>query len=830
MPSRKSFRHRFSQLSALAPNTFLLTAGVACIVGATAARGVNAAGIQLPAVSSIPRQIILGLLGVFLVSASLYFHTGTNKPEMPMTLNSDRLSLPAPTPRPRLSMRFTGRADLLRDLNATLGQFGRAVLVGLGGVGKTQVALAYINERRSEYEIVWWVRAEEGAILADDFIEIGRVYGVAFATDDSQPQKITIVREWLSQRERWLIVFDNVEDTQTLAPFLPSGPGGHILLSSRRRMWWDFPTLIVAPWKREESIEFLRHAVEDSRTADALADQFGDLPLALEQASTYVQETSTSPADYLDLIRKRMPEMLGAGTASNYSRTVATAWSVSFDRVRREVPEAQDVLRLYAFFAAEGIPHTLLTSADPKILSRALRTMVDDRLAYNRAISALVRYSLIQASRESVTVHRLVQAVTRQDLTPNDAKRYATMAARVARAAFPSDVGYTMHWQRCSQLLPHAMAAARHAQKLGVALEDATWLFERVGSFLRSRGEYDLARTSFESALSTLKGPHDFVDPDPADVFNKLGMVLRATGLLIEARDTFLEAERMDAASRGSDHPHVASILDNLGTVYRGLGDIGNARTAHERALAIKQARLPSDHIHLAVTLNGLGTSSRELGDLAAAREYHERALEIRQNVLGDDHPDVSTSRNNLGNVLADLGEFPTARLLLTQAMRADEAAFGPDSPVLAADLTNLGTVLFEMNNLDEARQTLERALAINEHLLGPEHPDVAAILNNLGVSLHLQGELDLAHDSLARALVIDESAIGPNHRDVAKVLVNVAVVDAALGDPHRANAARNRARSILASADQGPVDLERLSRWIRIDKDVAIAETEPDA
>lgn len=807
----------------------LLTAGLGAVVAAIASGGVEAAGVRIPAISSLPRQLLLGGFGLLLILASAHFDTRPTASEGEMTISNDRLPLSSRTPRPRLSPRFTGRDAILQSLRDSLERYGRVVLVGLGGVGKTQLALAYLGRFRTHYDMVWWVRAEEGAVLVDDYVELAESYGISLAKATTPSQQVAAVNRWLSRRTGWLLVFDNVEDAQTLEPYLPGSAGGHVVITSRRRMWWDFHSLTVGPWMRSESLDFLRVTIPDEALGDALADLFGDLPLALEQALAYIRETSTPPLDYLQLARRRMPELLDAGSASSYSKTVATAWSVSFDKIRGEAPGANAVLHLYSFLASEGIPHALLTNADARTLPKELRALAADRLAYNRAISALVRYSLVQATTESITIHRLVQAIVRQGLKPADARRGAAMAVTMMRSVFPTDVGTATRWERCTRFLPHALVAAERATEAGVCLGDAAWLFERIGSFLRARGDYGSARRAFEAALALLRQPHDFVEPELADVSNKLGMALRASGLLTEARDTFLQAEQAEIADHGPDSHHRAAILDNLGTIHRAMGDLDSARGAHTQALAIKGQLLGDEHPDLAVTLNGLGTTLRELGETLEARRTHARALAVREIALGDHHPDVATSLNNLGNVLADLRQLPTARALLERAVGTDEAAFGAESPPLAADLNNLGAVLLDVGELDEGRQTLERAQVMNERLLGAGHPDVAAILNNLAVGCGMQGDYDIAHELLVTALAVDEAALGTDHRDVAIILRNTADVLSALGQTGSATDARGRSDAISASFERSSGTKAAPTKWIRIDKDVAIAETDPN-
>jgi tetratricopeptide (TPR) repeat protein len=649
---------------------------------------------------------------------------------------------PAISNLPARNPNFSGRDELLEYLHASL-QAGsaaavvpRAGLHGLGGVGKTELALEFAHRFASDYDIAWWMPAEEPTSTIAALAALAGRLGVKEVAD--QQEMVAHLFDLLRGQDRWLLVYDNAErPDERLAGLLPPGGGGHVLVTSRWSAWGRQATpLRVDALTREESIAFLseRTGAVDQASLDELAELLGDLPLALEEAAAYLEETGVGLDEYLELVRTRAREMFGLDQPPDDEqgdqRRVATVWSLSLERVHQGAPAAEALLSLCAFLASD-IPRGL-PREQPQVLPERLAQAVSDPLVYNRMLSAVGRYSLATVSPATVGVHRLVQAVIQARLGNEDERAWADAAVRLLRASFPNDSWEVASWPTCERLLPHVLAASGHAERLAVAGEQAGWLLDRSSRYLGGRGLYRQARPIAEQALAVTEAAIGPTDLEVAWRCDALGGVLQDLGDLRGARVRYERALAIGEAALGPGHPDVATWRSNLGGVLKDLGDLQGARVQRERALAIGEAALGPNHPKVATHRGNLGSVLQDLGDLAGARVQLERALAISEAALGPNHPETAIRRSDLGSVLQDLGDLAGARVQLERALEISEATLGPDHPTVGIRRNNLGSVLRDLGDLAGAQVQYKRALAIGEAALGSDHPNVAVYRGNL--------------------------------------------------------------------------------------------------
>lgn len=471
---------------------------------------------------------------------------------------------------------FTGRESLLADIRSALASGQPVVLHGLGGMGKTQIAIQYSYHHMADYQVVWWIRSEESATLASDYSDLAG--NLDLPKMDDQREIVRAVRLWLGRNKDWLLIFDNADNPAKISDYLPQGGRGHVIITSRDSTDWGSTAtaLEVKKFDRAESIEFLhkRTKQEDEDAADALAEELDGLPLALEQAVAYILAKGIRLGDYLELFRTRRKELWkDEKPPADYRDKVDTTWNLAMDQVKEEAPESADLLNLCAFLASDDIPRMLFGEG-----SEHFPESLTNPLAVNRAVDALRRYSLIDARPEMLYVHRLVQAVTRDQLSGEERKRWVEAAIQLVNSAFPTQSDDVLTWDKCTILFPHAMAVADHAEKLGTSPESTCRLLNQAGCYLHGRAEFIEAKSAIERALNigerTLRPDHPLL----AICVNNLGEGLRAQYDLVSAKKLLERALKIDEKVFGPNHPYVAIRLNNLGLVQQAMRDMDGAK------------------------------------------------------------------------------------------------------------------------------------------------------------------------------------------------------------------------------------------------------------
>lgn len=587
---------------------------------------------------------------------------------------------PAPT------LPFVGREPDLAALWPLLQRSGRVAVHGLGGVGKTQLAVAYADRRGAEYpDGTFWLRADQESSILSDLASLSWHTALPERRRPEQGQQITAVVRWLRAHPRWLLVLDNVEPAarEAIDRWLAGLPG-HLLSTSRTPMWPVRLRLGLLSPEQSTSLLLQRTRQCDGEAAGAVAEALGGLPLALAQAAAYVEVSGRDLASYAELLRTRLVELMGETPPEDYPSTVATTWRLSFERLEHACPAAVALLRLCAFLAPDDIPISVL-QAHAHVLDGDLRQVLADDIALDRAVGALRQYSLAERQGDRLSVHRLVQAVVRESLPEAERRGWLARAIRLLAAAVPDDPpNQPERWPLSARLVAHAQSVDELTRSCPVEPGRLSRLLDLTGRYLWARGEFWQGRPFFDRALAI--------------------------------RDAVF----------GPDHPETADTLDCFALLMWQRGDLAAARPLHERALAINERVHGPDHVETASSLNNLASLLARQGELAAARSMHQRALTIRERALGPDDVLTANSLNNLGQLLFDMGEPAEARPLLQRALAICEARLGPDHPHTAVCLHNVARVLHEQGESSAARPLIERALAIRERVLAPGHDQTA--------------------------------------------------------------------------------------------------------
>ena len=686
---------------------------------------------------------------------------------------------------PRIPV-FTGRVEELERLdailikdNAAVGQtIGLAAVQGLGGVGKTALAIEYAYRFRCLYEGVCWCPAETRVGLLSSLAGLLVLLGAAAAEEaDVEKAAKAALRRLAEQRAPWLLIYDNVSSPDEIADLLPPAET-RVLITSRFSDWGGWAeevSLDVLPLEEAVALLQRRSGRSDAEGAKVLAEALGNLPLALEHAAAYCKRTQMRFADYAV---KASSLIIAAPRGEGYPRSVAATFGLAITEAVAQCPAAEPIMAYLAQCSSERIPMTLIEGA------------VEDEAQRLQALTALAEVSLVkhhpfEDTTAAVTLHRLVQIVarTRSQATGSAHDAVGRLIARLV-AIYPGEGHSDPHsWPLCAQLTPHLLARRDACFDHAFVCAAGPELLDRAGRYFHGRAAHSQAAQLFRDAVAIREKTLGPEHSDTATSLNNLADVLRDQGDFAGARPLHERALAIRERALGPEHPDTATSLNNLATLLKAEGDFAGALPLYQRALAIREKVLGPEHPDTATSLNNLANLLRDQGDFAGARSLHERALAIREKALGPEHSDTATSLNNLAVILKAQGDFAQARPLFERALSIYERALGLEHPAAALSLNQLAFLLQAQGDFAGAQPLCERALAIREKALGPEHPATARSLNNLASLLKARGDLAGARRLHERALAIHETALGPDHPHTATSLNHLAVLLQAQGD-----------------------------------------------
>lgn len=633
------------------------------------------------------------------------------------------------------------------------------VLHGLGGVGKSRLAVEFAWRHEAEFSALLFVKAASPASFRMDLAALSGplVLDLGMSVDDKEEAKIGAVLRWLDEHPGWLLIVDNVDDEQAaeeVKSLLPRLTRGRVLITSRLADWStivELPPLDLQQLPLAAATEYLLAKTESGRVAMAadedsartLADELGCLALALEQAGAYINKRRLSIPDYLRRLHEKAQEVLDWHDKRLliYEKSVALTWITSFQQLS---PAGRSLLQLLAWLAPDPIPVSLL-EGDP--------SLADERLD---ALADLEGYCFAKRTDDGrwISVHRLVQEITRRRESAGPGRGdqaapspeggssavptgllAALRALDVGAPANPKDTRDLLSW---AGLQPHVAAAAAQAEKLGIEEPTARLLCD-LGTFLVGKAVFAEAEGPLKKALS------------------------------------------MDRRRLGDRHPDVARDLVALSRLLRETERIVEAEEACRLALAIDEEG-SAGPVVIARDLIGLGEALFRAKRLPEREPLYRRALELIRKQHGESHPAVAECLNNLGSALQDLKRYEEAETLYRRSIAVGEQVMAPTDRDLAIWNNNLATLLGETGHAVEAEAGYRKAIAIFEAGPVPDHPDLAIALSSLATKLISAGDLGQAEPLLARALEIRERRLGKEHSLTVKSVFSLAGVLAGLG------------------------------------------------
>jgi len=609
----------------------------------------------------------------------------------------DRIwNIPPPCPR------FTGREAHLAQLLLPPSAGRISVIIPRlttmheqGGIGKTQLALAYAARVKKDMHWGWRLRAHNRTVLLADYIDLGEELGLPIAPNNDHLATLALVRSTLAERTPpWLLIFDDVVQSDDIVDLLPPSHQGRIIITSRDPLGWvgiaEPHELPVFP--RKQSTDYLQRNSQNQQqdrkkdpeaenTVHALAELLGDLPLALEHARSYMESTGTSLSACLEALLSGSPPLTFPGPGvPRHSKIVHCTTRLSAKSAARHSTAAWDLLETMAWLAPDDIPDTVFATFSHRLGEEGIH----DTTAFDQLAGTVERFGLTQ--RSPVTGTSSLHPLTQNALRAGQKKKAMSSlsnAIDLIADAYPDESWTPATWAVCSLLTPHALTLASHAFAHDISSVNLAELLHNTGVYLFSR--YTDCNTALHCLDQTLTLEEQVHEPN---------------------------------------HPEIGVTLGNLSRIAHRQGQFERALAYQERALQVNETAYGHHHLEVAIALGNLGVIEDQLGLLDRARTHHRRALTILEHTRGAEHPDIAIAIGNLGIVEHRLGLFEEAKTHIRLSYTLNMKVYGEHHPEVAISLINLGLTERATGNTENAASCFHRANELLTEAYGPNHPD----------------------------------------------------------------------------------------------------------
>jgi tetratricopeptide (TPR) repeat protein len=746
---------------------------------------------------------------------------------------------------PARNARFTGRETVLRELRAQL-RSGAAVVLfgtqavalqGMGGVGKTQLALEYAYRYRTAYDVVAWLRADSEESLESSLHDLGEALDLQSEQSGADYAR-AVVQELGRDKRRWLVIIDNADEPEAIRSYLPHGPG-HVIITSRNMSWGEqTQPLQVDVFTREESKDHLVQRVKSLSREDAalVAEQLADLPIVVAAAAAWLAETLTPVAEYLDLIREEGPS---AALSATTDQSIARTWDLSLNRLRDRDRAAYRLFQLCSVMAPE-IPLDLVYSDQMAEYLKKFNPALSERMARGSLVQQINRLALLRLDqrpaaagdterRGQIIIHRVVQNVVRDRMSESElADARAQVQQVLARARPDGDVDDQENWPKFRILWPHLDASdAAHSTDESVRqlILDRVRLYYQQGDSAAGLERAERTSRLWAEQLATT------TEPVAADVLRRqllflrfnLANMLREVG---EFQRSYQVDEEVLAAQQEllpENHPHVLMTRGGLAADLRGLGRYPEALDLDLDTYNAWQEHYGEENARTLAARNNLAVSYRLMGDFRLAAEHDEQTLIRRREVLGDLAFLTLASAACLARDWRDGGQFARSAALLEQTVGDLLETRGPDSRITLTTQANYAVSLRSLGRIDESVPLHHATYAKLDQLFGAEYPETVSCRLSLALSLLTSGEPERAIMEMLDVREFYERRLGPQHPFTLVCANDLAVAERAAG---RYEAAREWIRPTVASlsAALGPRHPYTLSAQMNL----AICETDP--
>ncbi len=671
------------------------------------------------------------------------------------------------------------------------GDCQRTAIEGLGGVGKTQIALEAASRVRKKHPdcSVFWVPAVDATSFENAYREIGRKLNIGGGEEKTDIK--LLVKTALSQESAgyWLLIVDNADDTEllfdntALINSLPFSRKGSILFTTRNHkvvVRLDVPErnrIPVTEMSRSEAIELLQRNLKGSQIRDAestmgLLDFLADLPLAIKQASAYISETGISTTKYLKhcqstdktLIQLMKKDFEDRSRYEGIGNAIATTWLISFDHISRNAL-AMQYLQFMCFFAEKDIPVSLLPPAD--------------ELDMDEALGTLKAYAFItqRERQDSFDMHRLVRLVMRNWLNEKgQLQECCTSVLQRLADVFPRpNYGNRNEWMK---YLSHVQTTLDYKQDMdNKEVESYLLLIERVGESLDVLGKYREAEPVHRQTFALKKKVLGNEHPHTLTSMNNLARILNNQGKHKESEQIHRQTHVLMEKVLGNEHHHTLANINDLAAVFHNQGKFEEAEQMYRQTHVLLEKVLGNEHHHTLTNMSNVAGVLYDQGNFEEAEQIRRQTCILMEKVLGKEHPDTLISMNNLASILYGQEKYEEAEQMYRQILVLMEKVLGNKHHHTLTNINNLASVLNKQGKFEEAEQMYRQTHVLMEKVLGNKHHHTLTSMNNLAGVLNNQGKFEEAEQMYRQTYVLMEKVLGNEHHHTLISMNNLAGV-----------------------------------------------------
>lgn len=694
---------------------------------------------------------------------------------------------------------FVGRETILSRLldvvppDADTDDCQQTIIEGLGGIGKTHIALelAYrLRERQPECSI-FWVPAIDTESFEIGYRQIAKMCQLTRANPggkDDTEQIMLLVKDMLSQADwgPWLLVVDNADNTDLvlgengLVKYLPFSRRGSVLLTSRNHeiaTGFDAPLDLIFPVSGLDEDDgatllcknLLPRQAKDVTSVQGLLVLLANLPLAIKQASSYMATTGmtttkylahcrSSPHSFIKLLSKDFEDRYRYRTTRN---PIAMTWFMSFNLLMKEKPLATKYLRFMCLLSEREIPMHLLP-------------FQNDELATEEAIGALKGHAFIEERIDSASfsMHRLVRLAAQNWIkTEGDWDACIDKVIQLLIEACPSSQHESSAiW---TEYLPHAHAALEHR---GDTTNNAALLclMSGVAEGNEIIGKYAMAEQMYRRTLAMRLDTLGEVCPETLTNFYALARTLRKSGKLKDASELYRRVLTLAKKSLSSTHPVMLCTLNEFALLLLSQGEYKEAEHLHRDTFSLLSTTLSANHPSTLDCKRNIAYTLRKQGRYSEAESLQREVLASTQIIFGKHHPETLRNLNNLASTRLFQGYAEEAEGMYRLAMLGLAKELGETHPQTLKSKSNLARTLTSLGKYPQAETMQREALEAMTLVLGRQHPDSLQSMSKLGVSLWHQEKYSEAEQLHREALEIYTSVLGPGHPNTVKGMSNL--------------------------------------------------------